>query len=123
MMKNTTVDMYLEFRRELDKMWVPVALENTDCIEQITYNGKTVGIICGSPSYIDCVYVMPEYRKKGLAKQAVLEYYERYGKKRLIRLHIINNNTAAQKFWNSIFELKPLEWSLTDTLYEIVCRK
>ena len=116
---HTTEDFYLEFRRELDKIWVPILLENTDCIEQITYNGKPVGIICGTPTYIDCVYVMPEYRKKGIAKKAVLEYYERYGADKPIRVHIINNNTAALKFWNALFKLKPIAENLIDTLYEI----
>lgn len=120
---NKTTDMYLNFRQELDKIWVPVVIENTDCIEQITHNGEVVGIICGTPYYIDCVYVMPEYRRKGIAKKAVLEYYERYGSDRHIKLHILNNNTVALKFWHSLFNLKPIEQNLTETLYEIICRK
>ena len=63
--------------------------------------------------------VKPEYRRKGLARQAVLKFVEgnlNYG----IRLHIINNNNVAYDFWSRIFELKEIGANAVDTLYEIV---
>jgi ribosomal protein S18 acetylase RimI-like enzyme len=114
-----TLDMYLQFRQELDKIWVPLLLDRLECVEHIVCDGKTVGMVAGEIGYIDCVYVLPEYRRKGLAKRAVLEWYARYGEPST-RLHIINNNETAKKFWNNLFQLKPLEVNITDTLYEIV---
>ena len=115
-------ELYLAFRQELDKMWVPVILDNLECIEYIQYDGKIVGMVAGEIGYIDCVYVLPEYRRKGLAKMAVLEWYARYGSPST-QLHIIHENKTALKFWHSLFKLKMLETNITDALYEIICRK
>lgn len=88
-------------------------------IEPIKADGKIVGMVGGLTDYIDCVYVKPEYRRRGLARQAVLKFVEGnldYG----IRLHIINNNNVAYDFWSKIFELKKIGTNAVDTLYEIV---
>lgn len=115
-----TLDMYFQFRQELDKMCVPLILANV-WTNHIWHKGKIVGMLCATETYIDCLYVLPEYRNKGLAKKVVLEWYEKQKNNPFpIRLHIINNNTIAQKFWHSLFELKPIESNRVDTLYEIV---
>lgn len=115
-------EMYLAFRKELDEIWVPVILDNIECIEYIQYDGKIVGMVAGDVGYIDCVYVLPEYRRKGLAKRAVLEWYARYGTPST-QLHIIHQNKVALKFWHSLFILKMIETNITDALYKIICRK
>jgi ribosomal protein S18 acetylase RimI-like enzyme len=120
--KNSFVNLYTDFRKELDKMAIPLIYDEMRIIKPIIADGKTVGIICGAVDYIDCVYVMPEYRRKGLAKKAVKDYVKgilHYG----IRLHIIDNNETALKFWNSIFELKEIGSNGVDTLYEIARMK
>ena len=113
-------DLYLQFRKELDKLCVPVIVDKVlKSIIPIQYDGKVVGMVGGFTDYIDCLYVLPEYRRKGLAKRAVLDFVKgnlHYG----IRLHIINNNEPAKAFWNSIFELKEIGSNEVDTLYEIV---
>lgn len=116
-----SIEMYKEFRKELDEMCIPLILDEMDCIEYIVCDGKTVGMVCGTIGYIDCVYVLPEYRRKGLAKRAVLEWYARYQKPyENTRLYIINNNEVAKKFWNSLFELTAVQSCGVDTLYEII---
>ena len=115
------VVLYLKFREELDKMCVPVILENLDCIVNIRCDGKLVGIVGGNAGYIDVVYILPEYRRQGLAKKAVLEWYNRYKSPyETTKLHIINNNVLALKFWKSIFKLRAIESNEIDTLYEIL---
>jgi ribosomal protein S18 acetylase RimI-like enzyme len=120
-MKTGAVKLYLKFRQELDKMCVPVILNTLDHIEYITYDEKTVGMVCGNSEYIDAVYVLPKYRRKGFAKTAVLQWYNRYKSPyQNVRLHIINNNIPALKFWNSIFHLRVISANEIDTLYEIL---
>lgn len=118
------VELYLKFRQELDKICVPVILDTLNCVEYIVCDGKTVGMVGGISGYIDVVYVLPEYRRKGLAKRAVLSWYNRYkAPYENTRLHIINNNIPALKFWKSIFDLREVGHNEIDTLYEILSVK
>lgn len=115
--------MYLMFRRELDEMWVPEDIQRMD-VRRIKCDGKTVGMMCvrivGYGSYIDSVYVLPKFRRRGLARKAVLEWYADNDWRDEIRLHIINNNDTAMWFWKSIFQLEMIERNDIDTLYRIV---
>lgn len=118
-MKDLYIAYYKDFRKELDNMCVPLIINDLKRFEPIMADGELVGMVGGFTDYIDCVYVKPEYRRKGLARNAVLKFVKgnlNYG----IRLHIINNNTVAYDFWNSIFELKEIGSNPIDTLYEIV---
>ncbi len=115
--------MYLMFRRELDEMWIPEDIQRMD-VRRIKFDGKTVGMMCvrivGYGAYIDCIYVLPKFRRRGLARKAVLEWYADNDWRDEIRLHIINNNDAAMWFWKSIFQLEMIERNDIDTLYRIV---
>lgn len=114
------IDMYVQFRQELDRMCVPVILDKLNFQKfDIECDGKVVGIFVASPDYIDCLYVLPEYRRKGLGAKVVTDWVKQYGNYG-IRLHIINNNEVALKFWNSLFDLKFIGCNEIDTLYEIV---
>lgn len=117
------LEMYLDFRKELDKYWVPVALSEMMRFG-VFYRGKVVGLLGvrkleGDSFYIDCVYIKRRYRRKGNAKRAVLNLYKgnRYAD---ITLHIIHNNEPAQKFWRNIFELEEVARNETESLYRIV---
>ena len=117
--KTKYIDLYKSFRTELDDMCVPLIIDELRIIRPIIADGNVVGMIGGFADYIDCLYVLPEYRRRGLARKAVLEYVEgkfSYG----IRLHIINNNEVAKKFWNSLFIMTEVCSNHVDTLYEIV---
>ena len=115
------IELYLKFRRELDTLCVPIILDTLDYVEYIVYDGKTVGMVGGNLGYIDVVYVLPEYRRKGLAKKAVLEWYNRHKSPyENTKLHIINNNIPALRFWESIFDLWEIGHNEIDTLYEIL---
>lgn len=119
------LNYYLDFRKEIDKICVPEILK---CISTnlILCDGKQAGVLCYAVRpehyYIDCLYVAPEYRRKGLAKKAVLAFYESC-KHQEIRLHIINENKVAYDFWNDVFDLEPIEWNVVDTLYKVRCLK
>lgn len=115
---NSLIGMYKEFRKELNEMCVPLILKELEKVEPIFFEDKLVGIVAGNSDYIDCVYVQPEYRKKGLAKRAVLKFVER-NIANGIWLHIINNNNVAYDFWNSIFKLEQVTSGAVDTLYYI----
>ena len=116
------IELYLKFREELDKMCVPKIVSELQHVEYIVVDGKTVGMVGGDSGYIDVVYVLPEYRRRGLATQAVLEWYERYHTPHT-SLHIINNNYPAKRFWNSLFELHEINDNGIDTLYRILSVK
>lgn len=112
----TNKEFYSAFRQELDDMCIPLIL---NCVEtrDIMCDGKKVGILCTSEDYIDCVYVLPEYRRKGLAKKVVLDWMKDT-KLKEARLHIIHNNLVAIRFWSSIFNLNIVESNSIDALYE-----
>ena len=92
MAKQHQIDMYVQLRQELDRMCVPVILDKLNFQKfDIKHDGKVVGIFVASPDYIDCLYVLPEYRRKGIGAKVVTDWVNRYGNYG-IRLHIINNN-------------------------------
>ena len=64
------------------------------------------------------IYVMPEHRRKGIAKKAVMDYLKRGGV--INRLHIIRTNTPALKFCKSIFVLETENDCPVDVLYNVV---
>ena len=115
------IELYLKFRQEIDKIVVPELLKVVTPIK-IIKDDKDVGILCYIRQdewvYIDAVYVIPEYRHQGVAKNSILNWYEDF-KDEEIRLHIINENKPALKFWNSIFELEVIESDVLEALYRI----
>lgn len=119
MVNKEQVNMYLEFRKELDRICVPKLLENSLTVIDIEDEGKRVGILCTDNNYIDCVYIFPEYRRKGLAKKAVLDWYNNRQEK-YAQFHIINENIVAKRFWESIFDLDIVEYDEICILYEVI---
>ena len=108
-------------RAELDKICIPEILK---CIEVIPIGEDAEkGILCIHHAdwweYIDCLYICPEYRRQGEAKKAVLEWYWKQSQTREIRLHIINKNKPAMRFWHKLFVLEEIEKNDVDTLYII----
>ena len=87
--------------------------------EQITLDGEVVGIIGGYSDYIDCLFVKPEYRRRGLAKEAVLKFIDGNIEEG-IRFYLLNDDAEAFAFWNSFCELKIIRQNPIVTLYEIV---
>ena len=112
------IELYLQFRRELDKICVPEILKLNQP-KLIKKDNEVVGLLCASPDYIDCIYILPEHRRKGIAKETLVEHWNE-NKNYDMRLHIINNNEPALKFWNSIFKIVNLGENEIDTLYRIV---
>ena len=117
----STESLYNAFRVEIEKICTPEILKQLTTIKLIK-DDIDVGILSFIRQdewiYIDALYVIPEYRKKGVGKNAVLNWYDEY-KDEEIRLHIVHKNAPAQKFWKSIFELEEIESSFLDTLYRI----
>lgn len=117
--KNNT--FYLAFRKELDKICVPEILRFVQTTP-IMYEGKQVGILCtadeGDWLYIDALYILPEYRRKGAARKAVKEWIKKQ-RKAEIRLHIIHKNKVAYDFWTSLFEIDSIAENEIDALYTV----
>lgn len=88
--KNPYIDFYKAFRKELDEMCIPLAVDWLK-IRPILADDKIVSFIGGFPDYIDSLYVLPEYRRRGLARKAE-ESFIGGDNPRGIRLVIINNN-------------------------------
>ena len=113
--------LYLDFRAELDRICVPEILKVVETIP-ITHENKTVGLFCVAYSehwkYIDCIYIQPEHRRKGIGAAVVKGWYKA-NKDCEIRLHIINNNKPALEFWSNVFELQVMEENSIDTLYRV----
>lgn len=113
-------EMYHAFRNEIDsycfsllKKWA----KRTGCYRLIECDGKVVGFLMVIESYIEGIYVAPKYRKRGLAKKAVLDYMNEGNY--VERLHIVNSNETAYKFWNSFLDIRPTKKNDCDTLYFI----
>jgi ribosomal protein S18 acetylase RimI-like enzyme len=87
-------------------------------VEEITVDGEKAGILCTYNNYIDCIYIMPKFRRRGIASKTAVEFVRKKGEG--VRLAIINNNTPALAFWNRLFVLWRIDGNHIDTLYEIV---
>lgn len=111
------IELYKQFRRELDDICIPeiVKLNEPQLIED---NGELCGLLCASPDYIDCIYILPKYRRKGIARKAVIDHWNK-NKPCEMRLHIIHKNEPALKFWNSVFVLEMIGENEIDGLYRI----
>lgn len=114
----TEINLYLEFRKELDKICAPEILKLSQP-KLIKENGEVVGLFCASADYIDCIYILPEHRRKGIARKTVIKHWKE-NKNYEIRLYIIRKNEPALKFWNNIFELELVGENDIDYLYRIV---
>lgn len=112
------IELYLKFRQELDKICAPEILKINQP-KLIEENGKVTGLFCASPDYIDCIYILPEHRRKGIAKKTVLKHWGE-NKNYDMRLHIIKKNKPALDFWNSIFKLELIGENEIDYLYRIM---
>lgn len=119
--KNIDIEFYTLFRGELDRICIPEILRFVDTTP-IMYDGKQVGFLCTADQndwiYIDALYILPYYRRKGLAREAVLEWLEKQRKEE-IRLRIIHKNKVAFDFWTSVFGLEEIERNEVDGLYKV----
>ena len=120
-------EMYFAFRNTMDcycfpliKEWatkqegfITLYDENDDKSKR-----KPVGFLIVIDGYVDGIYVMPEHRRKGIAKKAVMDYLKNGGV--ITRLHIIRTNTPALNFWKRIFVLEPENDCPVDVLYNVV---
>ena len=110
-------EMYFRFRNEIDSYVLPILIENGAIFKRIEVRKQLVGYLMVIDGYIDGLFVSPGYRRQGLGKKAVMEYIQEYGLPE--RLHIVNTNKVAKKFWHSIFKMRMLEKNEIDTLWEI----
>lgn len=116
--ETSLLSMYLNFRRYLDCICFENLVKMSgDGFIKIKHNENTVGFLMIIDDYIDAIYVLPEYRRLGLARKAVLDAWNSGIKMRT--LHIVNGNTIAEKFWNSIFRLTLQHVNLVDSFYYI----
>ena len=110
--------MYHEFRKEIDNYAFPILMawaKQTGCYRYIMYNGEVVGFLMVIDKYIEGIYVEPEYRRKGLARKAILDYIKEGND--VEKLHIVRSNKVADRFWHSIFELHEIDRNRCDFLY------
>lgn len=111
-------DLYVEFRSEIDRMAFPLICKIKGMVvKEIFDDGEAVGFLMVENGYIDSLYVREGHRRKGLARKAVLEYVEEYGLPNTLR--IIKTNTAAKRFWKSIFEMTMIDRNEVDYHYLI----
>lgn len=122
------LEMYLAFRKTIDdycfpliKEWATkqkgfITLYDNNDNERVGHN--PVGFLIVIDGYVDGIYVIPEHRRKGIAKKAVMDYLKSGGV--ITRLHIIRTNTPALNFWKSIFVLEPENDCPVDVLYRVV---
>lgn len=112
-------ELFCAFRSELDAIVADDVL-NISTVKEIYDEGEKVGLLIlqNFDTYIDGLFILPEHRRKGLGRKAVLEFVEEYDMPE--ELHIIKKNKVAQKFWESIFELEEITSNEIDRLYRIV---
>ena len=72
--ETSLLSMYLNFRRYLDCICFENLVKMSgDGFIKIKHNENTVGFLMIIDDYIDAIYVLPEYRRLGLARKAVLD--------------------------------------------------
>lgn len=119
--------LFHEFREGLDDLQLPTLVDmaaESGVARLLIREGKAVGFFMVIDGYIEGIYVQPEHRRKGIARDAVLEYWRE--KEFTIppiqpirTLHVIKANKEARKFWFSIFDMHKIDENPVDTLYEI----
>lgn len=114
--RTNDLEMYIAFRNELDSMEFPRMVGETQ-IAYITIecDGFDVGFLLVNKGYVIGIYIKPEYRRRGLARNAVLEFIKNGGI--INRLEILDCNTIAHNFWGSLFNLKAERYSATSTIF------
>lgn len=120
-MNNIELEMFLAFREHINRICHSNMVKMSKAGNEyrvITHEGKTVGFLMLINGYVEGIYVMPEYRRRGLARKAVIDYIGEGGVIEL--LHIANGNEVAQAFWESLFLLKRINENPVDALYEVV---
>ena len=109
---------YKDFRKELDHIWCPELMKSEQIEVVDIWNGETfAGIMVLEDNYIDCIYVLPKFRRQGLARKAVIDYFK--GKDCYPSLVIINKNLKAKAFWNSLFEMSEVDGNFIETKYQV----
>lgn len=117
----TDCELYIKFRTEIETMYAPYVLAECDEVISITDNDTIVGLLCVKDKYIQGLYILPEHRKRGYGKKAIIDYIKQYGM--LKDLTILNTNHVAKAFWDSLFELEAIETNKIDTYYKITALK
>ena len=113
----TDTEMFLKFRKEIDTMAFPLLQEYGDFVP-IIYDNQKVGFLLVIDGYVEGIWVKPEYRRKGLAKKAVLDYINNGGKINI--LDVVITNEGADKFWNSVFEMDSVCTTFCDKRYRVL---
>lgn len=120
-MDDCLAQMWHDFRYTIDELVFPKTkkwAERDGVFKVIEADGKAVGFLAVIGGYIEGIYVHPDYRRRGLARKAVLDYIDAGGE--IGSLHIVKGNKPAEKFWRSIFILEKDELAPTnpvDTFY------
>lgn len=116
----TECEMYVKFRTEIETMYAPHIINECQTV-RISNDEKEIGILMVKDGYIIGLYILPEHRRKGYGRKAVIDYIKKYGM--LKDLTILNSNLTAKAFWESIFELEPIKINSIDTYFGIKALK
>ena len=113
------LSMYLMFRKEIDTIQFHLLKSwSGNGVVEIKHGDNVVGFLMVIERYVNGIYVIPEFRRLGLAKKAVLNYIKQGGV--IETLHIVNSNSTALAFWKSIFNLELIDECPCDTYYRVV---
>lgn len=111
-------EMYIAFRQEIDTYCAQDIVYNLDT-RYVYHNNKLVGFLMLHENYVDSFYILPEYRRKGIGKQFIIDEYKK-DNCRWNKITIVNNNVIAITFWNSIFNLQLIDMDFCDLHYKIL---
>ena len=118
--------LFHEFRHDIDELALPTLMAmaaDKGATRLLIEDNRAVGFLMVIDGYVEGIYVQPEYRRKGIARRAVLDYLRDFPfspPEEVIRtLHIVNANKAARKFWFSIFDMHKIDSNPVDKLYEV----
>ena len=114
-------EMCPEFREAIVQSCFPDLRKGSvvpDGYRLIMWDGTLVGFLMVIDKYVNGIYVMPEYRRKGLARKAVMQFIADGGE--IETLRIVRGDRTAHAFWKSLFNLKKIDSCPTDILYRVV---
>ena len=110
-------ELYVKFRMEIEELYAPYVLNECDEVIKVMNDNQIVGLLCVKDKYIQGLYILPEHRRKGYGKKAILDYIKEYGMLKDLTIH--NANYRAIGFWSSVFELEVIKANSIDTHYKI----
>lgn len=120
-------ELYFAFRHEIDQNVFPLAVKESHkenstmrLLKTKQKDGSivTAGFLFVRCGYVDSIYVIPKYRRQGIATKAIRDFLNEGGT--IKALTIVKGNIEAITFWNSVFKLSFINGDDVESNFSVI---